>query len=77
MAKKKRKKRVVLNHEQRRAFAKQLLAGRGIKQLAAEYGIGTVAAYNIANEYLVVLRSERYPDHSEPATSGDAACMQS
>lgn len=58
---KKRKKRVILDHEQKRRVAKQIVQGRHVKQVAADWGISLDSAHKIAQEYLIVLRIEKYP----------------
>lgn len=58
---KKRKKRVTLDHEQKRQVARQVAAGRFVKQLAAEWNVSEDCVRKIAQEYLIVFRVEKYP----------------
>lgn len=55
------RKRVVLDHEQKRQVARQIVAGKLLKQVAAEWGISLQAAYDIAQEYTVTYRAEKFP----------------
>ncbi len=59
---KKRKKRVILDHEQKRQLAKRVISGAMVKQVAAEWGISLDSAHKIVQEYTVVYRLEKYPE---------------
>jgi FixJ family two-component response regulator len=57
-----RKKKVVLDHEQKRQLAKAVVAGAMVKQAAAEWGISLDSAHKVIQEYTVVARYEKFPD---------------
>lgn len=58
---KKRKPKVTLDHEQKRQVARQIVAGKLVKQVAAEWGISLDSAHKIAQEYTITYRTEKYP----------------
>lgn len=59
--KKPRKKRVQLDHEQKRQLARQVVAGRMVKQVAAEFEVSLDCAHKILQEYTVTARYEKFP----------------
>ena len=61
MKKKPRKKKVVLDHDQKRELARAVVAGKMIKQAAAEWSISLDSAHKIVQEYTIVHRYEKYP----------------
>ena len=61
MPKRKRKQRTILDHDQKRALARQVVAGRLIKQVAAEFNVSQDHARKVVHKYTVVFRTERYP----------------
>ena len=50
-----------LTHEQKRQFAKEIIAGGMIKQTAANWDISLNLAYVILAEYTVTFRVEKFP----------------
>lgn len=56
-----RKPRVELDHEQKRQLARQVVGGKMVKQVAVEWGISLMSAYNIVQEYTIAVRIEKYP----------------
>lgn len=51
-----------LTHEQKRQFAKEIVAGGMIKQTAANWHISLNLAYGILADYTILLRTEKYPE---------------
>lgn len=58
---KRRKKRVNLSHDEKRQVARQIVEGRFIKQVAAEWHISEDCARKIVQEYTITYRTEKYP----------------
>lgn len=56
----KRKARVTLDHEQKRLLAREVVAGRLIKQVAADWNISLDSAHKIIQEYTVTFRQEKF-----------------
>ena len=56
------KKKVILDHEQKRQLAKQIVSGRMVKQAAADWNISLWQCYDIVNEYTILTRTEKFPD---------------
>jgi len=50
-----------LTHEQKREFARTVIAGAMVKQAAAQWGLSLNAAYAILSEYTITLRIEKFP----------------
>lgn len=59
---KKPSRRLLLTHEGKRAVAKLLLTGLRPKQVAARSSLSEASVYVIQREYIVVTKTERYPD---------------
>jgi transposase len=59
---KKKKRKRVLNHQQKREVAKDIVNGMHIKQTAAKWDVGLWQIYRIINDYTMMTRTEKYPD---------------
>lgn len=57
-----RKQNRRLSHEQKRQFAKEIIAGGHIKQTAANWHISLNFAYLILSKYTVTFRTEKFTD---------------
>ena len=54
-----------LNHEQKRAVAKDIASGMNAKHIAAKWRVGLHIVYKVMREYCIKSFAEKYPDEQQ------------